>query len=100
LLGWNGGASIAFHLGPDNASADSILVQDFIKGGGGSYTFAFSGAPTCGTVYTLIHFTGSTNFVSSDFSFTYSGANKQLYPKSPITVDSAAHKLQFTAECY
>lgn len=100
LLGWNGGASIAFHLGPDNASSDSILVQDFIKGGGGSYTFAFSGAPTCGTVYTLIHFTGSTNFVSSDFSFTYSGANKQLYPKSPITVDSAAHKLQFTAECY
>ncbi len=74
---WNGGPDTAatiwqFDLGV--SSSDRLdITGDFTKGTAGTYKFDFMGStPTWGATYTLIDWSGITNFENdaSDFSFT------------------------------
>jgi hypothetical protein len=116
-LTWNGGSAstdtgINFQLGATNSTSDSDLIQapNLNKGTGTKFIFHFSdgnGAPTTGTVYTLIS-TFSTTFApdASDFSFDYTGAFAGTFggtfsfaappPPSPGLAPTPIGALQFT----
>lgn len=103
-LNWNGGGVIAFQLaGTGGITSDLLnITGDLTKQTGSGFNFHFadgSTAPICGTTYTVIQYTGTSNFAASDFVFTYSGA-AGVSPASAFTLDSAGRKLQFTPHCY
>jgi hypothetical protein len=98
---WNGGSSMSYQLGATAAASDSLLVSGNLTKAGNGFTFNFSdgaSAPSCGTTYTLIQYSGTTNFIASDFAFTYSGSSK-LASNSSFTVDTAAHKVLLFVRC-
>ncbi len=103
-LTWNGGSAFNFELGATSSTGDSDLLAlsgALTKGSGSGFVFHFSdgnGAPTLNTVYTLITFTGPTNFIAGDFSYDYSGSDPSLVGTFAI-VDIAPplQALQFTA---
>lgn len=71
---WKNGGICEFQLGDQ---ADRIDMQiSFFKFGSGSYAFEFhdgSTPPKVGVAYPLFTFEPPTNFIASDFSFTYVG---------------------------
>jgi len=82
-LTWNGAAAASaatdwkFELGASNTSDLLHLTgtgSDFLKGSGSVFRFDFGGASLSGT-YTLVDWTGTTNFSPSDFSYTGLGGN-------------------------
>lgn len=103
-LAWNGGADMAFELGATDSATDSdhlVLSGTLTKGSAGTYVFHFSdglGAPALNVAYTLITFTGATNFVAADFDYDYSGADPSLVGSFAfVDTDPNTHALQFTA---
>lgn len=69
---WNGAAdnlqAWVFELGAGNTSDLLNITGDFTKGTGSVFAFDFGGATNLGT-FTLASWTGTTNFLASDFSF-------------------------------
>ena len=72
-LTWNAGATLVFNL--SDASSDILeLTADFTKIGSGPFAFTFLDTGwQIGQAYTLVTFSGISNFVQSDFSFTNGG---------------------------
>ncbi len=71
---WNGGATKTwnFDLAATSESSDLLsIIGDFNKGSGTTFKFDFMGSSpdAGGNVYTLITWTGDTNFLETDFSF-------------------------------
>jgi hypothetical protein len=102
---WNSGGVLAYQLGPTGSSpSDLLMVTGNLNkpASGSSFNFQFantSGQPTCGSVYTLIQFTGATGFSGTDFTFTYSGTAPNVSPTASSFAIGAG-QLQFTARCY
>jgi hypothetical protein len=98
-LTWNGGGAFNFQLGATNSAADSdslALTGTLTKGNAGAFVFHFSdgnGAPVLNTIYTLITFSGATNFTAADFSYDYTGADPSLVGTFVVSANS----IQFTA---
>lgn len=66
---WNGSLENAwkFELGPGDTSDLLVVGGDFLRGTGSAFLFDFVGTGTTGT-YTLVSWSGTTNFTVSDFS--------------------------------
>jgi hypothetical protein len=99
---WNGGGAVAFQLASTSGIAsDALTVTGNLTKQGSGFAFHFtdgSDAPICGTTYTLIQYTGTTNFSAADFAFTYSGASA-VAASSTFAIDGATRKVLFTANC-
>ncbi len=99
---WNGGGNTAetiwqFDLSATNGISDKLEVNgDFTKGTPGTYKFDFmNSAPNAlGNIYTLVTWTGTTNFSVSDFSWTNLGGSFNGLD-SQFTLN--ANSLTFTA---
>ena len=66
---WNGGNSWTYQLGTGSTSDRLAITGDFTKGVGTGYSFNFSNTGVAGT-YTLVTWTGSSNFIASNFTAT------------------------------
>jgi len=71
---WNEGEDWSFELGTAGSSDLVAITGDFTKGTGSSFTFDFLGTGEAGT-YTLIDWSGVTNFSEGDFAFTNLGGS-------------------------
>jgi len=71
---WNGstGNKWNFELGAGNMSDRLNITGDFLKGSGSNFYFDFLNSATTGT-YVLVDWSGSSNFLASDFSFANLG---------------------------
>jgi hypothetical protein len=69
---WTGDVDWKFELDASNASDRLALTgvgSDFLKGAGSTWNFDFGGSSATGT-FTLATWTGTTDFVAGDFSFS------------------------------
>ncbi len=64
-------SSSLFAASTSNTTQDLLMITggDFLKGGGSSFTFDFQGTGSLGW-YKLVDWDGTTDFTSSDFSWT------------------------------
>jgi len=74
-LTWNGGAVGVFDLASGTTSADLVsILGDFRKGSGGAYRFDFQGSGSWNgsqpSIYTLLTWSGTTDFSALDFTPT------------------------------
>jgi fibronectin-binding autotransporter adhesin len=70
---WNSGNAWQFDLAAAAGSADKLAITgNFTKGTAGTYLFDFMGsAPNAyGNIYDLVTWTGTTDFIASNFTFT------------------------------
>lgn len=73
---WNDGSIWNFDLSSSGTTSDKLdITGNLTKGGAGAYQFDFMGStPAWNTTYTLVDWSGTTDFVLGDFSFTNLGA--------------------------
>ncbi len=92
---WNGGSIWNFDLSSSGTTSDKLDINgNFIKGSAGTYQFDFMGStPAWNTTYTLVDWSGTTDFVLGDFSFTNLGAGS--YGTSSFAFSGSS--LTFTA---
>ncbi len=64
---WDAGNSWIYELGATTVSDRLAITGNFTKGSGSNFAFNFSNTGAAGT-YTLVTWTGTTNFVAGDFS--------------------------------
>ena len=64
---WNAGNSWIYELGATTVSDRLAITGNFTKGGGSNFAFNFSNTGATGT-YTLVTWTGTSNFVAGDFT--------------------------------
>ncbi|UXI65907.1 LamG domain-containing protein [Tahibacter amnicola] len=101
-LGWSSTGVIVMQLGQDSgAASDHLTVNgDLTMAGTGIHRFTIAdgtAARICGTTYTLINFTGNTNFTPADLGYTYSGALSPISPASFFSVGD--NTIRFTVYC-
>jgi autotransporter-associated beta strand protein len=92
---WNAGSIWNFDLSSSGSTSDKLDISgNFIKGSAGTYQFDFMGStPAWNTSYTLVDWSGTTDFVLGNFSFTNLGAGP--YGASSFGFDGSS--LTFTA---
>lgn len=91
---WNGGASDIweFSLGTPSLSDKLVINGNFTRGTGSTFQFDFMNSVPASGTYTLVDWSGSTDFLFSNFSYTgLSGA----YAGSFFTINGS--QLDFTA---
>ncbi|NBW96298.1 MAG: PEP-CTERM sorting domain-containing protein [Planctomycetia bacterium] len=81
-LTWNGGAVALFDLATGTTSADLVsILGDLRKGSGGAYRFDFQGGGAWNgsqpSIYTLLTWSGTTDFSALDFTSTNLAAGLQ-----------------------
>jgi len=71
---WNAGNAWQFEVGDSNAADLLSITGDFTQGTGSGWTFDFLNSTALGT-FTLVSWTGTTDFLATDFSqINYDGA--------------------------
>lgn len=101
-LTWNGGGVLAFQLGAAANASDHLLISGDLAAAGTGLSFQFSdgvGAPTCGTLYSLLETTGAISASAGDFGYAYSGANAELGGNGEFSFDGSGRVLQFKPIC-
>jgi autotransporter-associated beta strand protein len=96
---WTGGSIWEFDLSAGTPGSSDLMSIDgnFTKAGSGIYQFNFmNSAPTVwGAAYTLISWTGTTDFLLSDFSYTNLGGGYDGQPGTGFSF--SGNSLVFTA---
>jgi autotransporter-associated beta strand protein len=96
---WNGGAGWKFDLASTGNSSDKLVINgDFTKGTGDVFEFDFTGStPEWSKEFVLATWTGMSDFVADDFSYTGLFGGSYVTSFFTITEAEGLSSLKFTA---